>query len=33
MTASGVTAQTTKPKGREFMEFIGGPFDEDEGVP
>lgn len=27
MTPSGVMAQRTKPKGREFMEFISGPFD------
>lgn len=27
MTASGVMAQRTKPKGREFMAFISGPFD------
>lgn len=27
MTPSGVMAQRTKPKGREFIEFISGPFD------
>ena len=30
MTANGVMAQRTKPKGREFMAFISGPFDCDE---
>jgi hypothetical protein len=29
-TANGVMAQRTKPKGREFMKFISGPFDADE---
>lgn len=27
MTGDGVMAQRTKPKGREFMNFISGPFD------
>ena len=31
MTANGVMAQRTKPKGREFMKFISGPFDGDKG--
>lgn len=31
MTGNGLTAQRTKPKGREFMGFISGPFDADEG--
>jgi hypothetical protein len=30
MTANGVMAQRTKPKGREFIKFISGPFDSDE---
>jgi hypothetical protein len=30
MTATGLTAQRTKAKGREFMGFISGPFDADK---
>lgn len=30
MTPNGVMAQRTKPKGREFMKFVSGPFDHDE---
>lgn len=31
MTSNGVMAQRTKPKGREFMKFISGPFDATKG--
>lgn len=31
MTANGLMAQRTMPKGREFMAFISGPFDHGEG--
>jgi hypothetical protein len=30
MTENGAKAQRTKSKGREFMEFISGPFDRAE---
>lgn len=30
MTANGVMAQRTTPKGRELMRFISGPFDSDD---
>ena len=30
MTENGLTAQRSKPKGREFMAFISGPFDSPE---
>lgn len=31
MTANGVMAPRTKPRGREFMKYVSGPFDRDEG--